>query len=116
VYLRRTMMLLTCTYAMHRCRVHVPTPCSDVACVHTPCNDVTHCTYAMQCCCLCMQGHTALSLASMAGHTQVAKLLLLHGADVRAKDEDVSIFCLDGDPPLVVSSCEHKKPMRTLDH
>lgn len=29
----------------------------------------------------------------MAGHRQVAKLLLLHGADVQAKDEDVGIFC-----------------------
>ena len=29
----------------------------------------------------------------MAGHTQVAQLLLLHGADVQAKDEDVCIFC-----------------------
>ena len=57
-----------------------------------------------------MQGHTALSLASMAGHTQVAKLLLLHGADVEAKDEDVSIFCSFGDPPSVVSSCEHNTP------
>ncbi len=42
---------------------------------------------------LSLQGHTALSLASMAGHTQVAKLLLLHGADVQAKDEDVGTFC-----------------------
>ncbi len=58
-----------------------------------PCNDVTHVYLRHATMLLSLQGHTALSLASMAGHTQVAKLLLLHGADVQAKDEDVGIFC-----------------------
>jgi len=92
--LRHAMILLTCTYAMQWCCLRVLAPYKHVAYMYLRhAMMLLTCAYAMQWCCLCMQGHTALSLASMAGHTQVAKLLLLHGADVQAKDEDVSIFC-----------------------
>ena len=44
--------------------------------------------------CLLLQPNTPLHQATQAGHTHVAELLIIAGADVTAKDNAVSELCL----------------------